>query len=224
MKVGLIGGTGGMGEGFALRWSSKHEIFVGSRDGERAKEAANSYSKTARNFYGDKMSGGIVGDENVEIASICDVIMLSIHSDHIEDTCKQISKHLRNDCLVISPIVPMKKTENGFVYIPLEQGKKSAAEAVATSLGSRFRVVASFHTISEARLKNLQQGLNSDTFVCGDDKEALLTVQQLVSEIAGLHYIYLGPLSIAYQAEVLTPMLLNSAYRNKIKNPAIKIV
>ena len=224
MKVGLIGGTGGMGEGFALRWSSRHEILIGSRDAQKAKEAANSYSRTAQNFYGDKMLGSIVGDENVEIASISDVLMLSIHYEHIEDTCNQISKRLRKDCIIISPIVPMKKTEVGFVYIPVEQGRKSAAEVVASSLGSGFRIVASFHTISEARLKNLHEGLNSDTFVCGDDRDALSIVKHLVSEIAGLHHIYLGPLSIAYQAEILTPMLLNSATRNKIKNPAIKIV
>jgi NADPH-dependent F420 reductase len=224
MKVGLIGGTGGMGEGFALRWSAKHEILVGSRDAQKAKDSARNYLKTAQNFYGDKMSGSIAGDENLEIAKISDVLLLSIHYEHIEETCKQLSKHLRDGCIVISPIVPMNKTESGFVYIPIEHAKSSAAEAVARSLGTRFRTVASFHTISEARLKNLYEGLDSDTFVCGDDHDALITIKNLISEIAGLRHIYLGPLSISYQAEILTPMLLNSAHRNKIKNPGIKIV
>ncbi len=213
-----------MGEGFALRWSSKHDILVGSRNGQKAKEAADNYSKTARSFYGDKMNGSVNGGENLEIARMSDVLMLSIQYEHIEDTCKQISRILKDDCIVISPIVPMKKTEIGFVYIPIEQVKSSAAEAVAGGLGNRFRIVSSFHTISEARLKNLNERLDSDTFVCGDDKDALMTVNNLISEIAGLRHIYLGPLSIAYQAEILTPMLLNSAHRNKIKNPAIRIV
>ncbi len=32
MKIGIIGGTGGMGKGFSLRWSINHDILVGSRD------------------------------------------------------------------------------------------------------------------------------------------------------------------------------------------------
>lgn len=31
MKIGIIGGTGGMGKGFALRWSQNHNVIVGSR-------------------------------------------------------------------------------------------------------------------------------------------------------------------------------------------------
>ena len=44
MKIGIIGGTGGMGKGFALRWCKKHEVIIGSRDAERAATAANEYS------------------------------------------------------------------------------------------------------------------------------------------------------------------------------------
>ncbi len=46
MKIGIVGGTGGMGEGFALRWCLKHDIFIGSRDATRANEA----SKTIYDF------------------------------------------------------------------------------------------------------------------------------------------------------------------------------
>jgi len=48
MKIGIIGGTGGMGKGFALRWCKKHEIIIGSRDAERAISAANEYSDLAK--------------------------------------------------------------------------------------------------------------------------------------------------------------------------------
>jgi len=43
MKIGIIGGTGGMGKGFALRFCKKHAVIIGSRDAERAKTAANEY-------------------------------------------------------------------------------------------------------------------------------------------------------------------------------------
>ena len=48
MKIGIIGGTGGMGKGFALRWCKKHEILIGSRDAERAATAANEYSESSK--------------------------------------------------------------------------------------------------------------------------------------------------------------------------------
>jgi len=44
MKIGIIGGTGGMGKGFAIRFCKKHQVIIGSRDTERAKTAANEYS------------------------------------------------------------------------------------------------------------------------------------------------------------------------------------
>ncbi|MDP9290246.1 MAG: NADPH-dependent F420 reductase [Thermoproteota archaeon] len=224
MKVGLIGGTGGMGEGFALRWSSRHDVIIGSREVQKAKDAAETYAKVAKESYGNSMTGSITGDENLAVTKSSDILLLSIHYEHIADMCSQLSKQLRDDCIVITPIVPMEKTGAGFVYIPLEQSKKPAAEIVADNLPPRSRIVSAFHTISEARLKNITESLDSDTFVCGDDRNIVSTVNSLISEIAGLRPIYLGPLSISYQAEILTPMLLNSAHRNKIKNPGIRIV
>jgi 8-hydroxy-5-deazaflavin:NADPH oxidoreductase len=224
MKLGLIGGTGGMGEGFALRWSSRHDVIIGSREVQKAKDAAETYTKVAKESYGNRMTGSITGDENLAVTKSSDILLLSIHYEHIADMCSQLSKQLRDDCIVITPIVPMEKTGAGFVYIPLEQAKKPAAEIVADNLPPRSRIVSAFHTISEARLKNITESLDSDTFVCGDDRNIVSTVNSLISEIAGLRPIYLGPLSISYQAEILTPMLLNSAHRNKIKNPGIRIV
>jgi 8-hydroxy-5-deazaflavin:NADPH oxidoreductase len=224
MKIGLIGGTGGMGEGYALRWSVRHDVIVGSREAQKAAEAARNYTKIAIESYGNRMAGSITGDENLVVSKSSDILLLSIHYEHIAEMCTRISKQLRDDCIVISPIAPMARTGAGFVYIPLEEAKKPAAEMVADNLPHRSRVVSAFHTIPEARLKNIKESLDLDTFVCGDDWDTVAKVNNLISEIPGLRAIYLGPLSIAYQAEILTPMLLNSASRNKIKNPGIRIL
>jgi len=179
MKIGLIGGTGGMGEGFALRWSFRHDIIVGSRGAQKATEAAKIYTKIAKESYGNRMTGSITGDENLVVAKSSDILLLSIHYQHIAEMCTQLSKQLRDDCIVISPIVPMAKTGTGFVYIPLEEKKKPAAEMVADNIPNRSRVVSAFHTISEARLKNISESLDSDTFVCGDDRDIVATVNNL---------------------------------------------
>ena len=39
-------------------------------------------------------------------------------------TCGSSLGKLRDDCIVVSPIVPMARTEAGFVYIPLEEEDK----------------------------------------------------------------------------------------------------
>lgn len=223
MRIGIVGGTGGMGEGFALRWCKKHDIIVGSRDAQKAKEAAENYTKSAREAFGT-VEGSITGDDNIALGKDVDVLILSIPYEFIDDTCGRLAGKIRDDCIVVSPIVPMTRTDAGFVYIPIEQGKKQAAEMVADRLPPRSRVVSAFHTISEVKLKNISQGLDADTFICGDDQTAVVKLTELVSEISGLRPVYLGPLALTYQAEILTPMLLNAAKRNKMKNPGVKLI
>jgi 8-hydroxy-5-deazaflavin:NADPH oxidoreductase len=223
MRIGIVGGTGGMGEGFSLRWCQRHDVIIGSRDAQKAREAADNYTKAAKQTYGS-MAGSITGDDNIALGKDVDVLILSIPYEFIDDTCGRLAGKIRDDCVVVSPIVPMTRTDAGFVYIPLEQGKKQAAEMVADKLPPRSRVVSAFHTISEVKLKNVGQGLDADTFICGDDPGAVAKLTGLASEISGLRPVYLGPLALTYQAEILTPMLLNAAKRNKMKNPGIKLI
>jgi len=230
MKIGIVGGTGGMGEGFALRWCVNHQIVIGSRDKNKASEVANNYTKIAQEFYKDKKIGGdgeagnISGDNNFDLGKDLDILILSIPYESINDTCSKLSQDISDSCIVVSPIVPMKWTEKGFRYIPFEEGKKTAAELVADNFKLRSRIVSAFHTISEVKLKKLELTLDADTYICGDDTSVVEKIKGLVSEIPGLRPIYLGELSMTYQAEVLTPMLLNGAKKNKLKNPGLKLV
>jgi 8-hydroxy-5-deazaflavin:NADPH oxidoreductase len=223
MKIGIIGGTGGMGEGFALRWSFNHDILIGSRDKQKAEKAAEDTLSNIKSIYADKVKGTISGNDNISIARDSDVLILSIPYDNIHGTCKDISNAISENCIVISPIVPMGRNDNGFYYIPMEEGKKSAGVLVAENLPGR-KVVSAFHTISEIKLRDLKNPMNIDTFVCTDNKESLSTVNGLISEIEGLRSIYLGALSLSYQAEVITPMILNASKQNKLKHPGIKLV
>ncbi|HKG31510.1 MAG TPA: NADPH-dependent F420 reductase [Nitrososphaeraceae archaeon] len=224
MRVGIIGGTGGMGKGFALRWCFGHDVTIGSRDAQKAKEVAQSYTEVAREAYGNSMTGSISGDDNFSLAKNSDILILSIPYESINDTCDKLVREVRNNCVIVSPIVPMARTDAGFIYLPLEEGKKFAAEIVAIKLPPRSRVVSAFHTISEIKLINVKRSLDADTFVCGDDQGTVAILNTLISDINGLRSIYLGPLSMTYQAEILTPMLLNAAKRNKMKHPGIRLV
>jgi NADPH-dependent F420 reductase len=179
--------------------------------------------KTAKQTYGN-IAGSISGNDNISLADDVDILILSIPYEFIDDTCGKLTGKLKDDSIVVSPIVPMARTEDGFVYIPLEQGKEQAAEMVADRLPPRSRVVSAFHTISESKLRNVQQSLDADTFICGDDQNAISKLKNLIEEISGLRPVYLGPLALSYQAEMLTPMCLNAAKRNKMKNPGVKLV
>ncbi len=223
MKIGIIGGTGGMGKGFALRWSQNHEVIVGSRDAVRASESALEYTNLAKEAFGE-IKGTISGNDNVSVAKESDVLILSIPYDNIDSVCSGILSEIRDSCVVVSPIVPMTKTDVGFEFIPIKENKPFSYQLVSNHMKNKSKLVSAFHVISEKKLVNPTLELDYDIFVCGDDNESVQVVNGLINEIKGLRPIYLGPGELSYLAEISTPLLLNAMIRNKIKNPGIKII
>ena len=223
MKVGIIGGTGGMGKGFALRWSVNHEVIIGSRDAGRASESAVEYTKIAKESFGE-IKGTISGNDNVSVAKDSDVLILSIPYENIDSVCSGILSEIKDTCVVVSPIVPMTKTDVGFECVSIKDNKPFSYKLVSNHMKDKSKLVSAFHVISEKKLINPTLELDYDIFVCGDDKESVQVVNTLIDEIKGLRSIYLGPIELSYLAEMSTPLLLNAMIRNKIKNPGIKII
>jgi NADPH-dependent F420 reductase len=223
VKVGIIGGTGGMGTGFALRWSKNNDVIIGSRDASRAASSAEEYTKLAKESYGG-INGTITGKGNLEVAKESDVLVLSIPYENIDSLCSVILPEVKESCVVVSPIVPMVKTDVGFEFIPIKENKPYSYQLVSKYMKDKSKLVSAFHVISEKKLVNPTLKLDYDIFVCGDDKESVEVVNGLINEIEGLRPIYLGPGELSYMAEISTPLLLNAMIRNKIKNPGIKIV
>ncbi len=223
MKIGVIGGTGGMGKGFALRWSQNHNVIVGSRDATRAAESAAEYTNLAKEAFGE-IKGTITGNDNVTVAKESDVLILSIPYGNIDSVCSGILSEIKDSCVVVSPIVPMTKTDVGFEFIPIKENKPFSYQLVSKHMKNKLKLVSAFHVISEKKLVNPSLELDYDIFVCGDDDESVKVVNGLINEIKGLRPIYLGPGELSYMAEISTPLLLNAMIRNKIKNPGIKII
>ena len=223
MKVGIIGGTGGMGKGFALRWSLNHEVIIGSRDAGRASESAVEYTNIAKESFGE-IKGTISGNDNVSVAKDSDVLILSIPYENIDSVCSGILSEVKDSCVVVSPIVPMTKTDVGFECVAIKDNKPFSYKLVSNHMKDKSKLVSAFHVISEKKLINPTLELDYDIFVCGDDKESVKVVNTLIDEIKGLRSIYLGPIELSYLAEMSTPLLLNAMIRNKIKNPGIKII
>jgi hypothetical protein len=223
MKIGIIGGTGGMGKGFALRWCKKHEIIIGSRDAERAISAANEYSDLAKDTYGN-VDGKILGKDNISVAKESQVLILAIPYPNIDSICSQLLPEISNECVVISPIVPMTKTDVGFECISIKENKPFSHQAVEKYMNDKTKLVSAFHVISEKKLVNPTLSLDYDIFVVGDDMNSVKVVNDLINEIEGLRPIYLGGGKLSYLVEMCTPLLLNAMIRNKMKNPGIKII
>ncbi len=223
MKIGIIGGTGGMGKGFALRWSKNNDVIIGSRDASRASSSAEEYTNLAKESFGE-INGTITGKDNLSVAKESDVLVLSIPYENIDSLCSVILPEIKESCVVVSPIVPMVKTDVGFEFIPIKENKPYSYQLVSKYIKDKSKLVSAFHVISEKKLVNPTLVLDYDIFVCGDDKESVEVVNGLIKEIKGLRPIYLGPGELSYMAEISTPLLLNAMIRNKIKNPGIKIV
>jgi NADPH-dependent F420 reductase len=223
MKIGIIGGTGGMGKGFALRWCENHDVIIGSREATKAEEAAKEYADLAQKEY-NSLKGKISGKDNISVAKESDVLILSIPYENIDTICSQLLPNVRDDCIVISPIVPLTKTDAGFEFISFKDKKPSAFELVQKHMKNKSRLVSAFHTVSEKKLIDTKLILDSDIFVCGDTEDSINIVRQLITEIKNLRPILLGPGSLSYLAEITTPILLNAMIKNKMKNPGIKII
>ena len=223
MKIGIIGGTGGMGKGFALRWCNKHEILIGSRDSSRAATSADEYTKTAKETFNNE-NVSISGNDNLSVVKESDVLVLSIPYDNIDAICSELLPNVKDNCVVISPIVPMTKTDVGFECIAIKENKPFSHQTVEKYMKDKTKLVSAFHVISEKKLVNPTLVLDYDIFVCGDSKESVEVVNGLINEIEGLRPIYLGPGTLSYLVEMSTPLLLNAMIRNKMKNPGIKII
>ena len=223
MKIGIIGGTGGMRKGFALRWSKNHEVIIGSRDAERASSSATEYTNLAKEAYGE-INGKITGNDNISVAKESQILILSIPYENIDSICSQILPEINASCIVISPIVPMTKTDVGFECVAIKENKPFSHQTVEKHMKDKTKLVSAFHVISEKKLINPTLTLDYDIFVAGDSKESTEVVNNLINEIEGLRPIYLGPGALAYLVEMSTPLLLNAMIRNKMKNPGIKII
>ncbi len=217
MKIAIIGGTGDIGEGLALRLAKKHDIIVGSREEAKAKEAADNYNKILKEH---DIRGGIKGMSNTDAAKSSDIIVLAVKYQFMLPTIESLWDYLDNK-IVISPIVPMSKT-GLCAYTPPEPG--SASRQLCAILPPGIRIVSAFHTLPAPRLADLNDPLGFDLIVCADDEEAKMIAMKLAEDLGGVRAMDGGSLEEAKLVEALTPLLINLAIKNKMKPLSIKFV
>jgi hypothetical protein len=217
MRITLLGGTGNIGEGLALRWAPKHDVVIGSRSAEKAEEAAVSCQ--AR-LLREGITCELYGEENAQAIKHSDLVVIALQYQFAIPTAITIKDQLEGDAIVVSPVVPM--TKDGFLrYVPADKYGSAATEI--QGIISNNDVVSAFHTTPAARLIDLKDKLGLDVLVCGSEQPKQ-TVMELIKDIEGLTPFDAGPLEASYMVESITPLLINVSARNRIKNSSIRII
>ena len=213
MKIGIIGGTGGIGEGVAMRLSQTHEVRLGSRDLAKADEASHECHLQVE---GRSLPCSLIGTSNQDAVNFGDVVILAIPFKHLVETVDSLTGF--EGKIVLSPINPMEKRDF-FSFVPPEEG---SAAARAQRLLPESHVVAAFNAIAANRWRAIDEELDDSVPVCGDDVTSKQVVLDLVRSVPGLKGYDAGPLAAASLVESITPLLLNVARFNRMHDVGIQ--
>ncbi|GII90098.1 NADPH-dependent F420 reductase [Sinosporangium siamense] len=201
LSIGILGGTGDQGKGLARRFAlAGHDVLIGSRNAERAREAAASLELTVR------------GDANAQVATEADVVIVAVPWDGHKATLESLASELAGK-IVIDCVNPLGFDKQGAYALPVEEG--SAAQQAAAVL-PESRVVGAFHHVSAVLLLDPTVGeMELDVLVLGDDREATDIVRALAERIPGMRGVYGGRLRNAHQVEAFTANLISINRRYK---------
>jgi len=214
MKIGIVGGTGDIGEGMALRFSPVFDIIVGSREKDKAEATCRLGTETLK-CRGQTCS--LTGVSNQEAVDKADVVILAIPFKHLASTLEGL--HGFENKIVITPINPMEKRDF-FMFVPPQEG--SAAMMLKRLLPPSARICSAFNTIAANKWKALDEELTYSVAVCGDDEAAKQEVMAIVNRISKLKAFNAGPLAVSGMVESLTPLVLNIARYNKMRDVGIQ--
>jgi len=213
VKIGIVGGTGGIGEGMAMRLSQIHEVRLGSRDLAKADES----SRECRLAVEERgLPCALGGCSNQVAIDFGEVVILAIPFKHLVGTLESL-KGLEGK-VVVSPVNPMERREF-FTYVPPEEG---SAALLVQRLLPESKVVAAFNVIAANRGKAIDEELDYAVPICGDDAGAKQIVRELIASVPGLKGYDAGPLATACMVECITPLLLNVARYNKMHDVGIQ--
>jgi len=218
VDVAVIGGTGAEGFGLALRLGrAGHRVVIGSRSAERGAEAAGRAKATLGG------EAAVEGAANEQAASVAEVVVVTVPFEGQAAIYRSLKPHVEPGRIVVDATSPLATAVGGRAWQVLRPWHGSAAEQAAALLAEGVRVVAAFHTISAEALQDLDQPMESDVFVCGDDEEAKTTIGELIDDIPDLRWVDAGRLSMARIAETFTALLVSVNRTYKIRDAGFRV-
>jgi 8-hydroxy-5-deazaflavin:NADPH oxidoreductase len=207
--IAILGGTGPAGAGLALRWARAGEtIIIGSRDAQRAQEAADKIKKTV---------GGhsrVTGMENSAACAASDFLVLTVPFEGQATLLKQLKPTIRSGSILVDATVALAAGVGGRASRTLGVWQGSSAQQAAELVPKGVSVVAAFHNLS-AELLNGEETLDCDIVVCSDDANAGQITRALAAKLPGVRAIDGGKLENARILEQITALLIGLNIRHK---------
>ena len=202
--VPIIGGTGALGFGLALRLSrAGMPVAIGSRDPGRAEEAAGKVGEGAR---------GLV---NQEAAALGPIVLLTVPFRAQSENLTNLKQALQPGQILVDATVPLAAAVSGKATRMLGVPQGSAAEQAQEMAPEGVSVVSALHTVSAPMLNDLDHELDEDVLIAGDSRDDKRRVAELIGRIPGLRPVNAGTLEVARFIEGLTPLLISVNARNK---------
>jgi len=217
MNIAIIGGSGPQGQGLALRFAKAGvRVVLGSRDATRAAQIADELNAKLQNPFNP-----IIGASNQEATQSAErLVLLAVPYAGHDATLLELKPYLEGKIL-IDLVVPLAPGNPGLVAMPPEG---SATEAAQALLGEQTAVVGALHNVSAHALGLLEQPINCDVLVAGDDSAAKDEVIALIEKI-GVCAFDGGSAQSARCIEAITPILirLNRSKKVPFRHAGIRI-
>jgi 8-hydroxy-5-deazaflavin:NADPH oxidoreductase len=207
--IPIIGGTGALGAGLAVRWAQAGApVVLGSRSAERAEEAAARVRQAVP-------GADVTGLENGEAARRGEIVFLTVPFRAQSENLNNLREALRPGQILVDCTVPLAAAVSGKATRSLGVWQGSAAQQAQEMVPDGVTVVAALHTVGAPTLADAGAELSEDVPLCGDRKADKARVARLIELIPGLRPVNAGPLEMARIVEQLTPMLIsvNSRYK-----------
>jgi NADPH-dependent F420 reductase len=196
VRVAILGGTGSFGGALAARLAAVggDEIVIGSRDRDRARQAAAEL--------------GAHGDTNEEAVRGADLAVLAVKADGALATARAVAAALGTTPLLsVASAISFQK---GVGALP-DTETKSLAERIQDIVHAP--VAAGLHSIAAANLDAAPP--DEDAFVCGDDERSKELALELAAKVVAGRALDAGPLASARALEGLTAVIVNLNRRYK---------
>ncbi|MGZ5095530.1 MAG: NADPH-dependent F420 reductase [Burkholderiales bacterium] len=209
--LAIVGGTGALGTGLAMRWAAAgYTVVLGSRSRDKAEAAARAIEP--RNG-----APAVRGEDNVSAASAGDIVVIAVPWSNHDAMLEEIKPHVVGK-IVVDAVVPLVPPKVALAQLPA-QG--SAAQIAQERLGDVARVVSAFHNVAAAKLQS-GGDIDCDVLVFGNDREARDAVITL-ADAAGTRGIDGGAIANSVAAEALTSVLIHINRRYKVAGAGIRI-
>jgi NADPH-dependent F420 reductase len=206
VKVGILGGTGPLGRGLALRLAAAGTtVTVGSRQPDRAQSVA---AELVAAWPGRTLA--IEGGGNAAAAA-ADVVVMATPWEAAVATVAELADLLGGKVVVCVANALVREGSDMLALIP---PRGSVASSVAAAVPGAL-VSAAGHHLPAAVLANLDRPVVADVLVCSDHPEATAATMALMADIPGVRPLDAGGLAAASAVEAFTAVLVGLNIRYK---------